>query len=368
MSRPAQVIINLAALRHNFSRVRTLAPSSRIIAVVKADAYGHGLVRIAQALPDADAFGVACLEEAVELRKADITAPIVLLEGPYTLSELDDIDRLDLDIVVHQMEQVDMLEHYRGTGRIRVWLKMDSGMHRLGLEPDHVRQAWSRLKSCTVVNPEIRLMTHMANAGNPESPMTRTQLAVFNQACAGLAAPRTIANSASLLAWPETRTEYVRPGLILYGVSPMDTGTAADHGLLPVMTLQSSLISVRQVAKGETVGYGAEWICPENMPIGIVAVGYGDGFPRHGRNGTPVLINGVRCQIIGNPSMDMLTVDLRNVPSAGVGDPVILWGNGGPAIEEVARSAKTIAYELLCAVHKRVKVVVDEQGKDPVSV
>ena len=359
MSRPAWVIIDLAALHHNFSRVRILAPSSKIIAVVKAEAYGHGLIRIARALQQTDAFGVACLEEAIALREAGIRQAVILLEGPYAAAELHDIDRLQLDMVVHHSDQIVMLEQYKARTPIKVWLKIDSGMHRLGFDLNDVKSSWSRLQACTAVHREINLMTHMANASNPESPMTLTQLQRFNETCAGMTGARSIANSASMLAWPQTHADYVRPGLMLYGVSPMDGGNASDHGLLPVMSLQSTLISVRQVAKGEPVGYGADWFCPEAMPVGIVAIGYGDGFPRHGRTGTPIIVNGKRAQIIGNPSMDMITVDLRNVPGAKIGDPVELWGKS-LAVEEVARHASTIPYELLCAVHKRLSVSVHE--------
>ena len=367
MSRPAQVVINLSALRHNFSRVRALAPASKIIAIVKADAYGHGLVRVAQSLPYADAFGVACLEEAVELRDAGITVPVILLEGPYSDDELADIIRLGLDVVIHHADQISMLEQYHGTGDVKVWLKVDSGMHRLGFDPVDVKTSWLRLKNCKAVQADINLMTHMANASNPDSVMTKDQMANFNRACIDIPGLRTVANSAALIAWPQTHADYVRPGLMLYGVSPMDNTTASDHGLLPVMSLQSRLISIRHVNKGEPVGYGADWHCPEAMPVGIVAAGYGDGFPRLGRTGTPIMVNGTRCQIIGNPSMDMLTVDLRNLPSARNGDPVELWGETLP-VEEVAKFANTIAYELLCAVHKRLRVTVNGQAEDTVSM
>lgn len=360
MSRPAQVVINLSALRHNFSRVRALAPASRIISVVKADAYGHGLVRVARALPDTDAFGVACLEEATELRDAGIKKPVILLEGPYTNKELQEILRLGLDVVIHHDDQIRMLEQYIGKASIKVWLKVDSGMHRLGFDPADVKSSWERLKNCTSVQDDIRLMTHLANASDPESPMTLAQLELFKRTCEGLEAARTVANSAGIIAWPQSHVDYVRPGLMLYGVSPMDNCTAVDHGLLPVMSLQSTLISIRQVRKGEPVGYGADWLCPEDMPVGIVAAGYGDGFPRHGRAGKPIMINGKRSQIIGNPSMDMLAVDLRNIPSVKTGDPVELWGSSLP-VEEVANYANTIPYELLCAaVHNRLKVIVNE--------
>ena len=360
MTRPAQVIINLAALRHNFSRVRSLAPNSRIISVVKADAYGHGLVRVARKLSDTDAFGVACIEEAIELREAGIDKPIILLEGPYSVDELPDIEQMTLDIVVHHHEQISMIEQSNITKPVNVWLKIDSGMHRLGFAVDELEDAWKRLKSCQKISPDIVLMTHMADASDPDSDKTSLQLKVFNQACNTLPGSRSAANSAAIIAWPETHVEIVRPGLMLYGISPLENCIAADHDLKPVMSLQSKLISIKTVAKGESVGYGADWCCPQTMPVGIVAAGYGDGFPRHAKSGTPIVINDTRCQVIGNPSMDMITVDLRNMVNARVGDPVELWGKTLP-VEEVARHADTIPYELVSGVHKRLKVIIHDQ-------
>jgi len=359
MTRPAQVVINLSALRHNFSRVRSLAPHSKIMAIVKTDAYGHGLVRVARALVDADAFGVACMDEAMEMRVAGIVQPIILLEGLYSAEELSEINHLELDMVVHHEDQVRILEQSNSKTAAKIWLKIDSGMHRLGFDPVDVKKIWKRLKSCAAVDPDIRLMTHLADASDPASPMTTTQLALFNQTCTGLEGDRSIANSAGILAWPDTHADFVRPGLMLYGISPLENSIAADHDLVPVMSLQSRLITIKHIKKGQSVGYGAEWYCPEDMPVGIVAAGYGDGFPRHAKSGTPIIINGKRGQIIGNPSMDMLTVDLRNVPEVKTGDPVELWGKLLP-VEEVARHADTIPYELTCAIHKRLKIIVDD--------
>jgi alanine racemase len=240
-------------------------------------------------------------------------------------------------------------------------------MHRLGFDPSLVGAIWKRLKACPAVDPGIRLMTHLADASDPQSAMTAAQMEVFDRACAGLPGPRTIANSAGILAWPQTHADFVRPGLMLYGVSPLDNTTASAHDLKPVMSLQSRLISIKRVKKGEPVGYGAAWRCPEEMPVGIVAVGYGDGFPRHANSGAPVIINGRRGQIIGNPSMDMLAVDLRRIPGVKNGDPVELWGEQLP-VEEVAGHAGTIPYELLSAVHKRLQVVVHGQDQSQLPV
>jgi alanine racemase len=367
MTRPTQVVINLSALRHNFSRVQQLAPHSKIIAIVKADAYGHGLTRVAQTLTAADAFGVASVEEAMELRLAGITKPVLLLEGPYAGDELKEIEQLELDIVVHSFWQIQLLESAGIQRPLKVWLKVDSGMHRLGFAPAEVESAYSRLTRCAAVDSDIRLMTHLADASDPSSPMTTLQLNVFNQACSGIKGQRSIANSAGIVAWSDTQADYIRPGLLLYGVSPVENRLAADYGLVAAMTLRSKITSIKAVHKGETVGYGAEWSCPEDMLVGIVAAGYGDGYPRHGKSGTPIIVHGQRTQVIGNPSMDMLTVDLRGIEGVQIGSDVELWGNALP-VEEVARHAQTISYELLCAVHKRVKVVVDEQAKNPLSV
>ncbi|MEJ2760608.1 MAG: alanine racemase [Gammaproteobacteria bacterium] len=356
MSRPGKVVIHLAALRHNLSRVMELAPGSRVMAVVKADAYGHGLVRAAKALAGADSFGVACLEEAEQLREAGITHPLVLLEGPFAADELPRIAALGLEMAVHHEEQLRMLEAARLTAPVKVWLKLDSGMHRLGFAPDAVQGAWERLRECASVDPDIVLMSHMANAGDRTSTLVREQLACFDAVAGDLGCPRSMANSAGIIHWPGSRYDYIRPGLMLYGVSPMDDTVAADHGLLPVMCFESCLISIKHLRRGDPVGYGAAWSCPEDMPVGIVAAGYGDGFPRHAGSGTPVIINGMRSQIVGNASMDMLNIDLRPQPLARIGDPVQLWGDLLP-VEEVARHAGTIPYELLCGVQPRLQFI-----------
>lgn len=353
MSRPAKVVINLSALRHNFSRIRTLAPDSRVMAIVKADAYGHGLVRIAQSLEQADAFGVACLDEARELRQAKIQQRIILLEGPYSGEELTKISQLGLDMVVHDLSQLEMLEQNQLNKPVCIWLKLDTGMHRLGFSPDLASQALARLEQSAGVK-EIRLMTHLASANNREDPMTRKQLQCFSQFNENMSLEKTIANSAGILAFPDAHVDWVRPGIMLYGVSPFSDSNGSQEGLKPVMTLQSKLITVRALKAGDPVGYGATWRCPEDMSVGVVAAGYGDGYPRHAESGTPVLVNGKRVELIGRASMDMLTVDLRSQPQAKTGDPVVLWGEGLP-VEEVANHAGTIPYEVLCAVHKRLK-------------
>jgi len=356
MSRPARVVINLSALRHNLNRVRTLAPRSRIMAIVKTDAYGHGITRVARALPSADAFGVACLEEARQLRGSGIVQPIVLLEGAYAAAELQEIVQLELDMVVHDAIQVEMLESARPEQPVTVWLKVDSGMHRLGILPGAFNEIWRRLQDCRSVAKPVRLMTHLATASERTHPMTHMQLDCFKKLCGHLPVEKSIANSAGITAFPECHADWVRPGLMLYGVSPLSGSMAAEEGLVPVMSLQSELIAVKKLRAGEPIGYGATWHCPEDMPVGVVAAGYGDGYPRHAPSGTPVLLNGERVALIGRASMDMLIVDLRNQPDARVSDPVVLWGDGLP-VEEIAQHAGTIPYEILCGVHKRLRFV-----------
>ena len=326
------------------------------MAIVKADAYGHGLVRVAQTLSSADAFGVACLEEAEQLRKSGIEQAIVLLEGPYSESELIRICDLKLDMVIHHHTQVEMLEKTAVQGFTQIWVKVDSGMHRLGFLPDELSAIWQRLENISAIKKPLRLMSHLATANQPGNAMTHRQLTLFRQLNEAYQAQTSLANSAAILAWPDSLGDWVRPGLLLYGVSPLDHTTNTEHDLKPVMTLASELISVKTIGKGETVGYGDTWVCPQDMPVGVVAAGYGDGFPRHAATGTPVLVNGQRVSVIGNVSMDMLTVDLREQAKAKVGDTVELWG-ANLSIEEIARHADTIPYEILCGVHKRLAFV-----------
>jgi len=358
MARAAQAAIDLDALRHNLTRARAAAPGRRVMAVIKSDAYGHGRVRVACALGEADAFGVASVDEALDLREAGVRQAVVLLSGVHAAGELEPACRHGLEVTVHHQSQLEMLERARGLpAALRVWLKVDSGMHRLGVAPERAAEFWTRLHDCAAVARPVRLMTHLANADDRRDAATRRQLEVFAEATAGLEAERSIANSAGVLGWPETHAEWVRPGIMLYGVSPFIGGTGEGDGLRPVMTLSTRLIAVNRVRKGGAVGYGGTWVCPEDMPVGVAAIGYGDGYLRHTPSGTPVLVNGRRVALIGRVSMDLITLDLRSQPEARVGDPVVLWGEGLPA-EEVAQHAGTIGYELLCRVAPRVKIEV----------
>lgn len=354
MSRDARAVVDLAALRHNFEVARRTAQGAKVFAVAKANAYGHGLLPVARTLRrQADGYAVACLGEAAPLREAGIEQPILLLEGFFDAAELSEVERYRLQIVVHALWQVEILERARLQRPLRVWLKVDTGMHRLGLPVSELRGAYERLAGLPVVG-EIGFLTHLACADDRRSEFTERQLAEFERACAGLPGERSIANSAGLLAWPRTRGGWVRPGIMLYGASPFADGLPERPPLKPVMTLSTQLIAVQRYRCGERVGYSGAFTCPEDMPVGVIAMGYGDGYPRHAPTGTPVLIGGRRSQVIGRVSMDMLCVDLRGFAEARVGDRVTLWGEGLP-VEEVAEASGTISYELLCKLTSRVR-------------
>ncbi|KPK40724.1 MAG: alanine racemase [Gammaproteobacteria bacterium SG8_47] len=360
MTRPARAVISLSALQHNLRAVREAAPQARVMAVVKADGYGHGICSVARGLESADGFAVACMDEAVGLREAGFSKPITVLGGFSTARELDVVRSNALDVVVHHESQLTLLEGAAIGDPIVVWLKIDTGMHRLGFGIDAARAAYERLRNCRAVVQPVRLLTHLACADDRDDPTTAIQLQEFARVSAASSVPRSIANSGGILGWPDSHADWVRPGIMLYGVSPFCRGIGAELGLRPVMTLRSELIAVNRQARGARIGYGGTWQCPEDMPVGVVAIGYGDGYPRHASSDTPILVNGKRVALIGRVSMDMVTVDLRTQPQAHPGDPVVLWGDGLP-VEEVAASAGTIAYELLCGVTRRVKheVVLD---------
>lgn len=356
--RATRVTLGLPALRHNLQRAREAAPGARVMAAIKANGYGHGLLTVARAMEEADALGVACINEAVELRQAGIDAPVVLLEGFFHADELELIAEHRLESVIHHESQIETLEQASPPRPLPVWMKIDTGMHRLGFPPHQVKVMRARLERCGAVSRVRGAMTHLACADDLGDGVTLRQLEVFEEAAAGFEL-RSVANSAGLLAWPGTHWDWVRPGIMLYGVSPFVGGRAADLGLRPVMTFHSELIAVNHIHAGEAVGYGGTWVAPEDMPVGVVAAGYGDGYPRHAGSGTPVLVNGRRVPLVGRVSMDMLTVDLREQPEARPGDPVVLWGAGLP-VEEVAECASTIAYELLCGVTRRVAFVEED--------
>ncbi len=362
--RPAHALIDLSALRHNLRVVRRRAPQQRIMAVVKANAYGHGSLEVAQCLERAgvDALAVACLEEALSLREAGIQCPIVLLEGFFHPDELPLIAQQALHVVLHTPQQVDAVLNCYISQPLSVWLKLDTGMHRLGLSAEEFHRAWQHLQACPENVQQIRLMTHLACADERDNGFTQQQCQLFYQWVKPFNLECSIANSAGVLAWPISHADWVRPGIMLYGSSPFNDTLGAQEHLKPVMQLRSALISIKSYSAGEGLGYGATWRCPEDMPVGMVAMGYADGYPRHAPSGTPVAVNGQIVPLIGRVSMDMLAVDLRQQPQAQIGDVVELWGGTVP-VDTVARQAQTIAYELLSQVTQRVpRYVVDEEG------
>ena len=355
--RAARATVSSAALRHNLRRARELAPGARVMAVIKANGYGHGLVGTARALRDADAFAVARMEEAVALREAALDNPVVLLEGVLDAQQLPLASALGLELVVHSPEQLEMLESTMLSRPVQAWLKLDTGMNRLGVAPEMVREALRRLERSDNVLPGVRLMTHLACADERDEAVTAQQLARFDAALGDLPGERSIANSAGLLWRPDAHAEWVRPGIMLYGVSPFADSTGEDLGLRPAMELLSTVIAMRTVRRGERVGYGGVWTAREDAHVAIAAIGYGDGYSRHLGSGAPVLVRGQRAPLAGRISMDMIAVDVTRVPGVRVGDEVTLWGAGLP-VEELAQLAGTIPYELLCGVTQRVGVAM----------
>jgi len=323
------------------------------MAIIKANAYGHGLVRVAQALDVADAFGVVGLEEAVTLRESGCDRRIVLLEGLFSADDIALVSGYRLDLVVHSDHQLALLEQGRLTRPVDVWLKIDTGMHRLGFAPDRLGAVLARLRALPLTG-DVRFMTHFACADEADSDSTPGQIAAFQAALDGHAGERSLANSAAVLAWPAAHADWVRPGIMLYGAAPVVARSAEQLELLPVMTLCSELIAVADRQRGDAIGYGGDWTCPQEMKIGVAAIGYGDGYPRHAPGGTPVLVNGQSAALAGRVSMDMVCIDLRNHPGARVGDEVILWGDGLP-VDTIAAAAGTISYELLSGVSSRVR-------------
>jgi len=358
--RPATAVIDLAALRHNLAEARRRAPGSRVVAVVKANGYGHGAARLLPALGAADMLGVACLEEAVALREAGAKPPMLLLEGVFEAEELETCARLGCEVAVHEPGQVRMLELARLERPLTVWLKVDSGMGRLGFRPEEAPAVRQRLADCAAVAPGIRVMSHFASADEPGDEGTPRQLAML--AALDLPGERSYANSAGVIGWPVAHGDWVRPGIMLYGVSPMAGRTGPEEELKPVMTLTTRLIAVKELRSGEPVGYGATWRAERATRIGIAAIGYGDGYPRHAASGTPVRVEGRPAVLAGRVSMDMVAIDLGRDSEAEVGASVLLWGEGLP-IEIVARHAGTIGYELLCGITGRVHVEVVGAGR-----
>jgi alanine racemase len=356
MTPAAYAVLHLDAVRHNLSKVRSCAPSAKVMAVIKANGYGHGLLRIAEALQHVDAFAVARVEEGIQLRKAGFNNRITVLEGFTCIEELDELLHYQLDTVVHSINQLEIFETKTGSEGCNVWLKLDSGMNRLGFKAKEFYSVYQRLQQCTLIKKPINLMTHFACADDINDGKTLKQISLFNKVIAGYTGERSMANSAGILGWRQSISDWVRPGVMLYGISPFSDSTGLQLGLKPVMELHSRLIAVKQIEPDDTVGYGGSWTCETPTTMGVVAIGYGDGYPRHAKVGTPVLVNGLRVPLIGRVSMDMITIDLGDKPIAQPGDPVTLWGDGLP-VEEIAKWAETIPYALVCGVTRRVHLV-----------
>ncbi|WP_428035351.1 alanine racemase [Amphritea sp.] len=353
MSRAAKITVDLDAIRHNYRLARSLNSAGHAVAIIKANAYGHGAVEVAKALEaEADAFGVACIEEAVELIDAGIEKPVLLLEGYFETSELDYISEQGMWCAVHSLAQIEQIAAASLSKPITVWLKMNSGMNRLGVHPDDYQAAFKRLKQLENV-ADIVLMTHFSSSDELDKTTTDEQLAVFNRASEGLDAPHCLANSAAVLAWSDARRDWMRPGLMLYGATPFPDAQDNADKLIPAMTLTSEIIAVRDVKVGESVGYAGLFCADQPTRVGTVAMGYADGYSRHAVTGTPVWINGHRSRIIGRVSMDMLGVDLTGIPDADIGTEVEFWGRNVTAAE-VATFCDTIPYTLFTGITRRV--------------
>jgi alanine racemase len=351
-----QALIDHAALRHNLRRVREAAPESQIWAVLKADAYGHGMARVAHSLIDADGFAVARIDEALRLRQLGLERSILILGGCYTAEKLLLAARQGFDVVLHQNQQQALLDRLPpDSPPLKIWLKVDTGMHRLGFSPGLINGIAEHLRQHPQVG-ELNLLTHLANADDRDDTTTEAQLHQFDRLALEVYRYCSIANSAGILGFESAHRDWVRPGIMLYGASPFLASRAVSEGLRPVMTLRSRVVSVKQSKTGDPIGYGGRYRCPEDMPVAVVAAGYGDGYPRHAAEGTPVLVGGHRLPLIGRVSMDLITLDARSYPQIRVGEEAILWGQGLPA-EEVAEQAGTIPYELFCGVSSRVEFV-----------
>ena len=360
MSFGARALIRLGALTHNLHTLKRAAPGAKVMAVIKANAYGHGMLAVAEQLTGVDALAVARLPEALELRNAGIDKPITLLSGVFSVDELKHAGRHNIEIVVHCREQLSLIESNAIEAQT-IWLKVDTGMNRLGFEPRDASKLIERLRAANPLG-EVRLMTHFADADNLDGPLTSQQFDRIATVVSGFDGAVSLANSAAMLGWPDivnARTMlnfrgdlWVRPGIALYGISPFVGRTATELGLKPVMQFQARLIARKPLAAGSQVGYKGRYVSDDDTQLGIIAAGYGDGYSRHFRDGTPVLINGRRVPLIGNVSMDMIAVDLGADATDAVGDIATLWGDGLP-IEELAPWADAIPYDLVCGVMNR---------------
>lgn len=363
MDSTAISIIDLHAIRHNYDLIHQKMPNQKILAMIKSNAYGHGLIHVAKSLPHANAFGVATIAEALQLISANVKNDIVVMRGFATREELSVfLDYPQLIACVHDRNQLQLLEKQHesdDTRKMRIWMKVDSGMHRLGFQQNEFAVVYQRLNQLNSIYPNFVICSHLADADNADPHFTQSQITLFHQMTHGLPNEKSVLNSAGILAFPEACDDWIRPGLLLYGVSPFDftdTRNVLAKSFTPAMTFESKLISVKHIQPGDRVGYSCTYTATQPMTIGIVGMGYGDSYPRHAKNGTPVLIRGMRCPIVGRVSMDMITVDITHVKNAAVDDTVTLWGRD-LSVNEIAHCVNTVSHELLCHLTGRVQRV-----------
>ncbi len=351
MKRSTRISIHPEALQHNLQEAKKAAPQAKTNAVIKANAYGHGAVETAGILyPIADGFAVSCIPEAIELRQASIDKAITVLQGHQNIDDLRIAENYQFRLTIHDNQQLRLLDQYPSNYRFAINLKIDTGMHRLGFPPEQASNLYNKLKNHPQVNPqELILMTHLACADDPDNTYTAQQIATFKQSCQDLPAPKTIANSAGILAWKESHTDWIRPGIMLYGSSPFAETHRDDLKLKAAMTLNAPIIAIHTLKKGDFIGYAATFQCPKDMTVAVIACGYADGYPRHAVSGTPVLIKGQKAPLLGRVSMDMIVVDIDHLAthSIKVGNIAELWGKS-LSVDSIAQSAETISYELLC--------------------
>ena len=364
MTRPTRAIIDTKALRHNFSLAQSLSPNAQMMPMIKANAYGHGALLTAQALADmAPAFGVACIEEALELRDGQIEQPILLLEGNHSEDELQIAEQQNLWLMIENHSQLQVILNAKLSAPLTVWIKFDTGMHRLGFAPEDAKQVFAQLNNSANIAQTPVLATHFACADNLDNPFTNQQHQRFLQIAEAVGEPNiktSLSNSATILGWPEINDQWQRPGIMLFGASPFDRPQINADQVQSVMDFQSAVISIRTIAPGESVGYTANWTAQRSSRIATIAVGYGDGYPRQAPNGTPVLIRGVKCPLVGCVSMDMISVDITDLDHAiEIGEPVTLWGPELP-VNMVAKHCNTIGYELLTRMPSRVPRILKE--------
>lgn len=354
MSRTAIAILSTENLLHNLSVIKSRAKNSKIIAMVKANAYGHGIRSVGIRLDShVDMLGVASIDEAIALRNVGVKADILLAQGIFEQDELKTASEYGFQVVLHNEHHIEWFLSADLSEPLSIWIKVNTGMGRLGFLPSKARIYYDELTSSPLAK-SVNIMSHFACADEKDHPLNAKQIAVFEELICDTNTEYSFCNSAGILNFPEYHYDYVRPGLALYGISPIDGMTASDFGLKPVMTVKTNIMSVQNYKKGDSIGYGARYICEENMPVGIIAFGYGDGYPIGARNGAPILVNGIECKLIGRPSMDMIAVDLRKSPDAKIGDIVTLFGEGLP-VEKLATFTPNITYDIITGIQNRVK-------------